>query len=110
MVTDVSEAGPVEAGSAGLTLACTVTEVISGLSNMPSAYWMGPSGLVTSGDEIVVTETFSNDTTFTVTLSFFSLHTSHAGVYTCQGTVASPAVADGVILISTSSKITVSCK
>ena len=105
VVTDVSEAGPVEAG---LTLTCTVTEVISGLTNMPSAHWMGPSGPVTSGDDIVVTETFSNATTVTVTLSFSSLHTSHAGLYTCQGTVVSPAAVDGVI--STPGSVTVSSK
>ena len=86
MVIDVSEAGPVEAGSAGLTLTCTVTEVISGLTNMPTAHWMGPSGPVTSEDDIIMTETFINDTTVTVTLAFSSLHTSHAGLYTCQGT------------------------
>ena len=96
-----------EAGSAGLTLTCTVTEVISGLTNMPSAHWMGPSGPVTSGDDIVVTETFSNDTTVTVTLSFSSLHTSHAGLYTCQGTVVSPAAVDDVTITSTPSTVTV---
>ena len=104
----MSEAGPVEAGSTGLTLTCTVTEIISGLTNMPSAHWMGPSGPVTSGDNIVVTETFSNDMTVTVTLSFSSLHTSHAGLYTCQGTVVSPAAVDGVI--STPGSVTVSSK
>ena len=108
VVTDVSEAGPVEAGSARLTLTCTVTEAISGLTNMPSAHWVGPSGPVTSGDDIVVTETFSNDTTVTVTLSFSSLHTSHAGLYTCQGTVVSPAAVDDVI--STLNTVTVRCK
>ena len=108
VVTGASEAGPVEAGSAGLTLTCTVTEVTSGLTNMPSAHWMGPSGSVTSGDDIVVTETFSNDTTVTVTLSFSSLHTSHAGLYTCQGTVVSPAAVDDVT--STPEIVTVSCK
>ena len=106
----MSEAGPVEAGSAGLTLTYTVTEVISGLTNMPSAHWTGPSGPVTSGDDSVVTETFSNDTTVTVTLSFSSLHTAHAGLYTCQGTLTSPAAVDDVTITSTPSTVTVSCK
>ena len=110
VVTDMSEAGPVEAGSAGLTLTCTVTEVTSGLTNVPSAQWMGPSGPVTSGDDIVVTETFSNDMTVTVTLSFSSLHTSHAGLYTCQGTVVSPAAVDDVNITSTPDIVTVRCK
>ena len=107
VVTDVSESGPVKAGSAGLTLTCTVTQVISGLINMPSAHWMGPSGPVTSGDDIVMTETFRNDTTVTVTLSLSSLHTSHAGLYTCQGTVVSPAAVDDVTITSTPNTVTV---
>ena len=111
VVTDASEAGPVEAGSAGFTLTCTVTEVISGLTNTPSAaHWMGPSGPVTSRDDIVMTETFSNDTTVTVTLSFSSLHTSHAGLYTCQGTVVSPAAVDDLTITSIPNTVTVSCK
>ena len=103
----MSESGPVEAGSAGLTLTCTVTEVISGLTSMPSAHWMGPSGPVTSGDDIVVTDNFSNDTTVTVTLSFSSLHTSHVGLYTCQGTVVSPAAVDDVTITTTPHTVTV---
>ena len=110
VVTDMSEDGPVEAGSAGLTLICTVTEVISGLTNMPSAHWMGPSGPVTSGDDIVMTETFSNDTTVTVTLSFPLLYTSHAGLYTCQGTVVSPAVVDDLTITSSPDIVSISCK
>ena len=110
VVTDVSEDGPVEAGSAGLTLTCTVTEAILGLTNMPSAHWMVPSGPVISGDDIVVTETFSNDTTVTVTLSFSSLHTSHAGLYTCQGTLVSPAAVDDVTITSTPHTVAVRCK
>ena len=81
VVIDVSQAGNTD-----LTLTCTVTEIISGLTNKPCAHWMGPSGSVTSGHDIVVTETFSNDTTITVTLSFSSLQISHTGLYTCQGT------------------------
>ena len=106
----MSEVDPLKAGNAGLTLTCTVTEVILGLTNIPCVHWMGPSGPVTSGDDIVVTEIFSNDTTVTVTLSFFSLHTSHAGLYTCQGTVVSPAAVDDVTITSTPGTVTVSCK
>ena len=93
---------PVEAGSTGLTLKCTVGEVISGLTNMPSAHWSGPG---TSGDDIVVTETVRNATTVTVALLFTSLHTSHAGQYTCQGTLVSPAAEDNII--STSDPVSV---
>ena len=107
--TEVSEDGPVEAGSEGLTLTCTVRETISGLTNMPSAHWMGPSGPVTSGEDIVVTQTARDNTTANVTLTFSSLHTSHAGEYTCQGTVVTPAGVENVIINSTIN-VTVSCK
>ena len=106
----MSEDGPVEAGSVGLTLTCTVRETISGLTNMPSAHWMGPSGPVTSGEDIVVTQIVHDDTTATVTVTFSSLHTSHAGEYTCQGTVVTPAGVEDVTITSTPNTVTVSCK
>ena len=105
--TVVSEDCPAEAGSAGLTLTCTVSEVIAGLTNMPSAHWSGP---VTSGDDIVVTETVRNVTTVTVALTFSSLHTSHAGQYTCQGTLVSPAAAENITSTSDHISVNISCK
>ena len=69
----VSGEGPVEAGNGGPTLTCTVRETISGLSNMPSAHWIGPSGLVEDGESVTLTET-ANDVTVTITLT--SLHYS----------------------------------
>ena len=105
--TDVSENGTVEAGSGNLTLTCTVSETISGLTNIPSAHWSGP---VTSGDDIVVTETVRNATTVTVDLTFSSLHTSHAGQYTCQGTLVSPAAEDNITSTSDPVSVSVSCK
>ena len=109
VVSEVSEDGPVEAGSGGLTLTCTVRETISGLTNMPSAHWMGPSGPVTSGEDIVVTQIVHDDTTANVTVTFSSLHTSHAGEYTCQGTVVTPAGVENATINSTIN-VTVSCK
>ena len=109
VVSEVSEDGPVEAGSGGLTLTCTVRETISGLTNMPSAHWMGPSGPVTSGEDIVVTQIVHDDTTANVTVTFSSLHTSHAGQYTCQGTVVTPAGVENATINSTIN-VTVSCK
>ena len=75
---------PLVAGSVALTLECTVRETISGLTNRPSAHWMISSGPVSSGEDITVTESFRNATTATATLTFSLLHTSHAGLYTCQ--------------------------
>ena len=108
--TGLSEDGPVEAGSGGLTLTCTVRETISGLTNMPSAHWMGPSGPVTSGEDSVMTQTARDNTTANVTLTFSSLHTSHAGEYTCQGTVVTPAGVEDVTITSTPNTVAVSCK
>ena len=107
----MSEDGPVEAGSGGLTLTCTVREIISGLTNMASAHWMGPSGPVTSGEDSVMTQTTRDNTTANVTVTFSPLHTSHAGEYTCQGTVVTPAgVENACPTITTPNTVTVSCK
>ena len=106
----VSDEGSVEAGSGGLTLTCTVRETISGLTNMPSALWVGPSGSVEDGESVTLTGTTS-DVTATLTLTFPSLLTSQAGEYTCQGTVATPAGVDDVTITSTPPHyVTVRCK
>ena len=106
----VSDEGPVEAGSGGLTLNCTVRETISGLTNMPSALWVGPSGPVEDEESVTLTETTS-DVTATLTLTFPSLLTSQAGEYTCQGTVVTPAGVDDVTITSIlPHSVTVSCK
>ena len=108
--TEVSEDGPVEAGSGGLTLTCTIHETISGLTNMPSAHWMGPSGPVTSEEDIVITEAVRDYTTATVTVTSSSLHTSHAGEYKCQGTVITPTGVEDMTITSTRSTVTVTSK
>ena len=106
----VSGEGPVEAGSRGPTLTCTVRETISGLTNMPSALWVGPSGSVEDGESVTLTGTTS-DVTATLTLTFPSLLTSQAGGYTCQGTVVTQAGVDDVTITSTPPNyVTVSCK
>ena len=105
--TVVSEDGLVEAGSTDLTLTCTVSEVISGLTNMPSAHWSGP---VTSGHDIAFNEILRNAMTVTVGLTFSSLHTSHAGQYRCQGTLVSPAAEDNITSTSNTTSVSVRCK
>ena len=105
--TEVSEEGAVEAGSGGLSLSCRVHETISGLSNMPSAEWVGPSGLVSSGGDISITVDFQDDTTINTTLTFLSVSTSHAGQYICQGSVQTPAPVGTVANNSTPTDVTV---
>ena len=106
----VSEDDPLVAGSAALTLHCTVSETISGLTNSPSAHWVTSSGPVIPGEDITVTETLRNATTATAILTFSSLHTSHAGLYTCQGTLVSPAAVYGINSTIDTVSVTVRCK
>ena len=113
--SEVSEDGPVEAGSGGLTLTCTVTETVNGFTNTPSGHWIGPSGPVTSREGIVMVET-GDDTegiwsSLTITVTFSSLLTSHGGQYTCQGTLFTPAEGGkNVTNSSTPLTVTVRCK
>ena len=99
-----------EAGSGNLTLTCTVRELISGFTNTPSAHWSTASGPVTSGDDIVLTETLRNATHSAVALTFSSLHTSHAGQYTCQGLLVSPAAENNITSTPANVSVNVRCK
>ena len=107
---ETSRTVPVVAGSENLTLTCTVNKVIDGLTNIPSAQWMTTSGLVITGDDITINETIIDEMTTTVTLSFSSLHTSHAGVYICQGTLELPATVTNFTSMPTNVSINVRCK
>ena len=105
--TTVSDTGPpLEAGNSGLTLTCTVTEVIRGLTRAPSAVWMTESGPVQSEH---VTETV-NATTAISTLSLPSLNTSHAGLYHCQGSLQTPAIDGDITVNSSTIDITIECE
>ena len=103
----MSEEGAVGAGSGGLSLSCRISETISGLSNMPTAEWVRPSGLVSSGGDISVTVDFQDGTTVNTTLTFSSVHTSHAGQYICQGSVQTLAPMGNVTINSIPTTITV---
>ena len=100
---------PVEAGSGEVTLTCTVHENIVGLTNMPSARWVGPPGIVVSGnDNVTLTEVLRNAINTILTLTLSPPHTSHAGEYTCQGTVDTPAPDGPVTSSSPPTNVTVS--
>ena len=111
--TEVSEDdGPVEAGSGGLNLTCIVRETVNGLTNTPSGHWMGPSGLVNSIESIIMVETIHTEgiwSRVTITVSFSSLHTSHAGEYTCHWTLFTPAE-EGKIVTNSSTPLTVTVR
>ena len=94
---------------ANLTLTCFVHAIIKGLINVPTARWMELSSQVSSGVDNV-TETFHGNMTATVIVTFFPLHTSHAGEYTCQGTVVTAAGVEDVTITSTPHNVTVNRK
>ena len=110
MTVEASKTVPVVAGSEDLTLTCRVNKVIDGLTNLTSAQWMTTSGLVITGDDITINETIVDEMTTTVTLSFSSLHTSHAGVYMCQGTLDLPATVTNFTSEPTTVIVSVRCK
>ena len=85
------------------TLTCTVSEIISGFTNMPSAVWLlaDNNAPVTSDDDITITTTRSNNTARAI-LNFNPLRTSHGVPYRCRGTLMSPAQDDLIqIMIET---------
>ena len=67
------------------SLNCVVSETIGGLTNTPVAVWSRDGTQLSSGNEFAVT----NDTVATSVLTFTSLSSSDAGVYTCSGTLES---------------------
>ena len=89
ITASVSQSGSMVAGSE-FTLTCVITEVIPGLTNMPSAMWQRiNSEPVTSRNGITLT-TSRNDTSATAILNFNPLRASHDTVYTCIGYLATP--------------------
>ena len=105
--TAVSDTGPpLEAGNSGLTLTCTVTEVIRGLTEVPSAVWMIATASLQSE---YITRTV-NATTAISTLSLPSLNNAHAGLYYCQGSLQTPAIDGNITVNSSPIGITVRCE
>ena len=70
------------------SLNCVVSETIVGLANTPVAVWSRDGTLLRSGNEFTVTSS-ANDTVATSVLTFTSLSSSDAGVYTCSGILES---------------------
>ena len=111
--TAVTHSGPLVAGSSDLSLTCTVSETIQGLTGLPSAVWlMADTTPLTSGeDNITITnETSTGGRTVVSTLSFSPLLTSHAGLYHCQARVHSPAVAGDITQDSSHITVNVTCE
>ncbi len=81
------------AGSA-YTLSCIALKSVSGLTQSAQTQWIGPNGapLATNGN-IVVDSAVTGSLRTTQNVTFSSLFTSDAGVYTCRSTLSSPALA-----------------
>ena len=83
--TDISMSGSLVAGSE-FNLTCVVSELISGLTDMPDIMWMRADGDVVPG-AVSVTRT---DGMAVAVLTFDPVWTSYSGGYTCTGSLASP--------------------
>ena len=72
--------------------------------------WLGPDGLVTSGDGITVQVEEESDTALHSSLIFSPLRTSHAGNYTCISNVAEGfSVKEVISFLSVKSKSQLLC-
>ena len=83
--TDISMSGSLVAGSE-FNLTCVVSELISGLTDMPDVMWVRADGDVVPG-AVSVTRT---DGMAVAVLTFDLVRTSYSGEYTCTGSLASP--------------------
>ena len=81
---------------------CIGSETVSGLASRSSLEWLDPNGdpvPASNGDAVtligpVVQATL---TTLTLSISLDAVGTSHAGAYTCQGTLVSPALSSPLV-------------
>ena len=86
----MSRSGTARAGSF-YNLTCTVSKMVDGLINSPTATWTTGGEAVTNGEGISVSTVSSTETSVS-TLTFDPLRTSHNGQYSCDGTLISPAL------------------
>ena len=73
------------------SLNCTVSKTVVGLINSPTATWTIGGVAVANGNGVTVSST-TDDMSTASTLTFDPLKTSHEGIYTCGGTLTSPAL------------------
>ena len=73
------------------SLNCTASKTVAGLISSPTATWTIGGVAVANGNDITVSST-NDDISATSMLTFDPLRTSHEGIYTCGGTLTSPAL------------------
>ena len=76
-------------GGSEYNLTCVVSELIAGLTEMPSAVWERFAGVQISSE--VLLESSRIDGMAIAVLQFNSLKTSFSGGYRCRGALVSPA-------------------
>ena len=108
VVASIAMSGPPLIGSE-FSLDCIVSEDITGLTNMPTAMWLGADNTpLTTGNDITITLSRS-ETVALATLTFNPLRASHGEgdeVYRCSGNLVSPAL-DSLIEVTTNELLTV---
>jgi len=72
---------------------CAVSETVGGLSARPDLQWLNHDGIEPiAGSQIILDGPSYQSTLATLTLTFNTLHTSHAGRYICWASLSSPAL------------------
>ena len=85
-ITISQDGGPFIAGQS-YNLTCTVT--LENLAGIPTAEWLDPNNNpLDNNSDLTVEDTVTvNCSTYTTTLQFTTLRTSHGGQYSCQATL-----------------------
>ena len=104
IIIDVSQDSAPTAGMQH-RLYCNATKAYTGLSEDPMLTWYHDGAVVSGGDGISLVTIVSG----MQTLTFDVLRTSHAGNYTCEVSLSSPALndsltVDAIITVPVSSK------
>ena len=73
------------------SLNCTVSKRIDGLLNSPTATWTIGGVAVSNSSSLTISSTV-DDVLAASILTFDPLRTSHDGIYTCVGSLTSPAL------------------
>ena len=78
---------------------CTGHKTVSGLMNQPSPQWYSPSGnLLSSGSDVQLQGPRNVGLSSSELVALFpTLRTSHAGNYTCQASLSSPALTSPIV-------------
>lgn len=84
LTVTASSTGTLYAGNF-LTLTCTAVS-----DRVPQLTWIGPNGAVVTGSGTTVSSQIQNGRRNTITLTFNSIRTSHAGYYNCTSKIMEP--------------------